>query len=71
MSRIAHIEKMIFWQEYVRDNTRDRKQKDRCNAAIEKLLGELMDEKRQINERSMDRGLREHAAWYDTSAELN
>ena len=38
--------------------------------AILKALRDRMDITRAESERHIDRGLREHAAWYDTSAEL-
>jgi hypothetical protein len=67
---LEQIDNSIFWQEHVRDNSRDPAQRARCNAAIEKLMAQRMDIKRAQDERDQARGTREHAAWYDTSAEL-
>jgi hypothetical protein len=67
---LSQIDNSIFWQEHVRDNTRDPVQRARCNAAIEKLMAQRMEIKRALDDRKMARGAREHAAWYDTSAEL-
>ncbi len=67
---LEQIDNSIFWQEHVRDNTRDPAQRARCNAAIEKLMAQRMEIKRALDEHAIDRGAREHAAWYDTSAEL-
>jgi hypothetical protein len=66
---LSQIDNSIFWQEHVRDNTRDPAQRARCNAAIEKLMAQRMEIKRALDERAIDRGTREHAAWYETSAE--
>lgn len=67
---LSQIDNSIFWQEHVRDNTHDPAQRARCNAAIEKLMAQRMEIKRALDERAIDRGAREHAAWHDTSAEL-
>ena len=67
---LSQIDNSIFWQEHVRDNTRDPVQRARCNAAIEKLMAQRTEIKRALDERAIDRGAREHAAWHDTSAEL-
>jgi len=68
---LTQLDNSIFWQEHVRDNTRDPAQRARCNAAIEKLMAQRMEIKRALDDRAIDRGLREHAVWYDTNAELN
>lgn len=70
MLSLKTIDNSIFWQEHVRDTTRDPRQRARCNAAIEKLMRQRMEIKRAMDEREIDRGVREHANWYDTSAEL-
>ncbi len=67
---LEQIDNSIFWQEHVRDNTRDPAQRARCNAAIEKLMAQRMEIKRALDDRELARGAREHAAWHDTSAEL-
>jgi len=64
------IDNSIFWQEHVRDTTRDPAQRARCNAAIEKLMEERRELVRYHEERELDAGAREHRNWYDTSAEL-
>lgn len=61
---IEQIDKAIFWQEHVRDTTRDKTQRDRCNARIERLMRERMELTRAKPNNN------EAAAWYDTSAEL-
>jgi hypothetical protein len=68
---VAVIEKSIFWKEHVYRNSKDPVQKARCMAAIESLLQDLMETKRAEQETKLSRGMAEHAAWYDTSAELN
>ena len=49
-------------------NGKDRRDLDN---RILNLLRDRMDMSRVIAERDLNRGLREHAEWYDTSAELN
>ena len=67
---IKVLENSIFWQEHVLKNSRDPKQKARCQEAILSLMQEIRDIKREEEERALDRGIAEQAAWYDTSAEL-
>ena len=67
---IKVLENSIFWQEHVLKNSRDPKQKARCQEAILSLMQEIRDIKREEQERALDRGIAEQAAWYDTSAEL-
>jgi hypothetical protein len=67
---IKTIDNSIHWQEHVRDNTRDLAQRARCNLAIERLMKLRMELARAAREVEEHRGAREHAAWYDTSAEL-
>lgn len=43
----------------------------RCDERILNLMRERMEITRERDERELARGTREHAAWYDTSAELN
>ena len=64
------IDNCIFWQEHVRDTTRDPAQRARCNAAIEKLMAERRELVRYHEERALDRGAIEHRNWYATDAEL-
>lgn len=52
--QLDHLEHMIFWQEHVRDNTRDPKQKARCNAAIERLMADMTEIKREYFEKQLD-----------------
>lgn len=68
--KIETIERSIQWQVHVRDRSLDPAQKARCNAAIERLLRDAMDVRRAEEERALDRGTLEHAAWYDTSEEV-
>jgi hypothetical protein len=67
---IKVIENSIFWQQHVHDNSKDPLQRSRCLNAIESLLYELMEAKREAREAEADRGVLEQAAWHDTSAEL-
>lgn len=67
---LAQIDNSIFWQEHVRDTTRDPAQRARCNAAIEKLMRQRMEIRQAQQDRELARGERELANWYDTSAEL-
>lgn len=67
---IKVLENSIFWQEHVLKNSRDPKQKARCQEAILSLMQEIRDIKREEEERALDRGIAEQAAWYNTSAEL-
>jgi len=67
---IKVLEKSIFWQEHVLKNSKDPKQKARCQEAILSLMQEIMDIKREENEAALDRGIAEQNAWYDTKAEL-
>ena len=59
---IKVFDNSIFWQEHVRDNTRDPAQKARANAAIEKLMAERRERVRYDEERALDRVLRERGA---------
>jgi len=67
---IKVLDNSIFWQEHVRDNTRDPAQRARCNAAIEKLMAERRERVRYDEKRALDRGAIEHRNWYATDAEL-
>lgn len=67
---LKQIDKAIFWHEHVRDQSRDPKQKQRCNDRILGLLQQRMEITRAMAEKQEAQGMREHAAWYDTSAEL-
>jgi hypothetical protein len=64
------IENSIFWQQHVYHNSKDPAQKARCLDAIERLLHELMEVKREAKEADLDRGSIEHKAWYDTTVEV-
>lgn len=64
------IDNSIFWQEHVRDTTRDPVQRARCNDAILRLMQERRELVRYYEERELDRGAIEHRNWYDTSVEL-
>jgi hypothetical protein len=64
------IENSIFWQYHVHDNSKDPAQRSRCLNAIEHLLRELMEAKREAKEADLAKGMAEQAAWYDTSSEL-
>ena len=64
------IENSIFWQQHVYKNSNNPAQKARCLNAIENLLRELMEAKREAKEADIDRGLAEHTAWHDTSVEV-
>ena len=64
------IDNCIFWQEHVRDTTRDPAQRARCNAAIEKLMQERRELVRYHEEQALDRGAQEQRNWYATDAEL-
>jgi hypothetical protein len=64
------IDNCIFWQEHVRDTTRDPAQRARCNAAIEKLMSERRELVRYHEEQAFDRAAQEQRNWYDTSTEL-
>ena len=68
---IKVIENSIFWQQHVHDNSKNPVQKARCLNAIESLLSELTEAKREAREAEADRGMAEHAAWHDTSLELS
>ena len=67
---IAHLEKMIAWQEHVRGQSKDPKQQARCYAAIEKLMAQAMDLRRTLAEKELTQGVQENSAWYSKSAEL-
>jgi chorismate mutase len=67
---LKQIDEAIFWHEHVRNQSRDPKQKQRCDERILKLMQDRMDITRAMAERHESKGAREHAAWYDTSAEL-
>jgi len=67
---LKQLDDAIFWHEHVRDQSRDPKQKQRCNERILKMLQERTEITRSIAERQETRGAFEHAAWHDTSAEL-
>lgn len=64
------IDNCIFWQEHVRDTTRDPVQRARCNEAILRLMQERRELVRYREERALDAGARDQRNWYDTSAEL-
>ena len=64
------IENSIFWQQHVYKNSNNPAQKARCLNAIENLLRELMEAKREAKEADIDRGSIEHKAWYDTTVEV-
>jgi len=64
------IDNCIFWQEHVRNTTRDPVQRARCNAAIEKLMSERRELVRYHEERALDAGARDQRNWYATDAEL-
>ena len=65
------LDNAIFWQEHVRDTTRDPAQRARCNAAIEKLMSERRELVRYHEEQALDRAAQEQRNWYDASAELS
>jgi hypothetical protein len=67
---IQQLEREIFWNEHVAATTKDPKQKARCNDRILRFMREIIEIKRAANERDLDRGMMEHAAWNDTSKEL-
>ena len=64
------LDNAIFWQEHVRDNTRDPAQRARCNDAILRLMQERRERVRYEEERALDRGVIEHRNWYATDREL-
>ena len=66
---IKVLDNSIFWQEHVRDNTRDPAQKARANAAIEKLMAERRERIRYDEERALDRAAQEQRNWYATDLE--
>lgn len=68
---LKQIDDAIFWNELVKAQSRDRDQIRRIDERLLRLMQDRMDIVREQNERSIDRGVREQAAWYDTSAELN
>ena len=70
MANTKTIDNCIFWQEHVRDATRDPAQRARCNAAIERLMGERRELVRYHEEQALDRAAQEQRNWYATSAEL-
>lgn len=70
MASLKQIDNSIYWQEHVIAQTRDPKQKRRCQEAVLRLMQERMEIVREMQERELDRGIAEQAAWYDTSAEL-
>lgn len=67
---ISQIDNAIFWHEHVRDNSKDARQRARCNERIERLMRQRMELKRALDDAELTRGAIEHSAWYDTSAEL-
>jgi hypothetical protein len=64
------IDRAIETLEHKRDAATGKERRDLDNRILN-LLRDRMDMSRAIAERDLDRGEREHAAWYDTSAELN
>jgi len=70
MATLQQIDDAIFWHEHVRAQSRDATQRARCDERILNLMRERMELTRERDERALARGAREHAAWYDTSAEL-
>jgi hypothetical protein len=70
MANTKTIDNCIFWQEHVRDTTRDPAQRARCNAAIEKLMSERRELVRYHEEQARDQGARDQRNWYATDAEL-
>lgn len=67
--QVAALEREIFWNTHVRDQSKDPKQKGRCNERILMFMMQIADFEREANEIKLDRGAREHAAWYSTTAE--
>jgi chorismate mutase len=67
---LKQIDEAIFWHEHVRKQSRDPKQKQRCDERILKLVQDRMEITRAMAEKQIDKGMREHSAWFDTSAEL-
>ena len=67
---LNQIDNAIFWQTHVRNETLDETQRERCNARIESLMRERMELTRARDNAELVGGARQHAAWYDNSAEL-
>ena len=69
-TRIAAIEREIFWNEHVSRETKNKTQRNRCIDRIERFHEELWQLKCEISESDLDRGSIEHSRWYDTGLEL-
>jgi len=68
---IERIDTAIAQLESARNQSRNAAQRAACDEHILNLMRERMELTHAQSERALDRGAREHAAWYDTSAELN
>jgi hypothetical protein len=68
---IQQIDHAIEQLENARRASRDPVERAQCEEAIFNLMQERMELTRARAERELNKGAREHSAWYDTSAELN
>ena len=67
---IVAIDRAIEWQESIKRQTKDPTQRRRVEERILRLMRERMEESKILSEAAEDRGVREQAAWYNTSKEL-
>lgn len=67
---IVAIDRAIEWQESIKRQTKDPTQRRRVEERILRLMRERMEESKILSEAAEDRGVREQAAWTDTSKEL-
>jgi hypothetical protein len=66
---LNQIENKIARYEAIRDTMTNKADRQIMDDKILHLLRMATSIRREQAERELDRGLREHAAWYDTSAE--
>ena len=67
-TRIAAIEREIYWNDQVSRKTKNKTQRNRCIERIERFHNELWELKCERNESDIERGMIEHRAWYDFNA---
>lgn len=67
---LKQLDDAIFWHEHVRETSRDKAQKARCNERIERFMRERTELLRAQKEAELSRGVSEQQAWNDTRDEL-
>jgi hypothetical protein len=68
---LGQIENKIARYEAIRDTMTNEADRRAMDETILSLMRDAMDIRKEEQYRALDRGLREHEAWHDTSAELN